>query len=167
MGSIIIIHGFYVHGCVSVGCQLTTDGFDGFGMGVTMAFGRNVHYTQQVKTYKGEVPGQSIAERRYSPPKCTGIKTYVRIGNPNREFISASHVERTNLSVRLFNRRFTRLTLGHSKKLANLRYSVALFIVHFNWCRNHSANAMTPAQAAGLTDHAWTIREMLEQLKHY
>ena len=66
-----------------------------------------------------------------------------------------------NLSVRLFNRRFTRCTLGYSKKLDNLRYAVALFICHFNFVRKHSAHGQTPAQAAGLTDHAWTIEELL------
>ena len=66
-----------------------------------------------------------------------------------------------NLSVRLFNRRFTRKTLGYSKKLENLRYAVALFVAHFNFCRIHSAHGRTPAQAANLTDHQWTIEEML------
>jgi hypothetical protein len=65
------------------------------------------------------------------------------------------------LSVRLFNRRFTRLTLGYSKKLANLKLSVALFIAHYNFCRVHSAHKQTPAMAAELTNHVWTIEELL------
>jgi hypothetical protein len=72
------------------------------------------------------------------------------------------NVERTNLSVRLFNRRFTRLTLGYSKKLANLKHSVALFIAHFNFCRKHSTIAQTPAQSCGLADHQWSIEELLK-----
>lgn len=64
--------------------------------------------------------------------------------------------------MRLFCRRFTRLTLGYSKKIENLRHSLAIFIVFFNWIRAHSAHGQTPAQAIGLTDHAWTIRELLE-----
>jgi hypothetical protein len=67
-----------------------------------------------------------------------------------------------NLSARLFNRRFTRLTLGYSKKLANLRHAVALFIAHFNFCRVHSAHKQTPARFAGLTDHTWTVAELLQ-----
>jgi len=63
--------------------------------------------------------------------------------------------------VRLFTRRFTRLTLGYSKKLQNLKYAVALFVAHFNFCRVHSAHKQTPAMAAGLTDHVWTIAELL------
>ena len=72
------------------------------------------------------------------------------------------YLERTNLSVRLFNRRFTRLTLGYSKKLANLKHSVALFIAHFNFCRKHSTIAQTPAQSCGLADHQWSIEELLK-----
>ncbi len=89
------------------------------------------------------------------------VKTKIISGNPNRSLISTSHVERTNLSVRLFNRRYTRLTLGYSKKLANLKHSAALLTAHFNFCRVHSAHAMTPAMAAGLTDHVWTVAELL------
>jgi len=71
------------------------------------------------------------------------------------------HAERMNLSVRLFNRRFTRKTLGFSKKLDNLRHAVTIFAAHFNFVRKHSAHGRTPAQAAGLTDRAWTIEELL------
>jgi transposase InsO family protein len=77
--------------------------------------------------------------------------------------ITTSHCERTNLSVRLFTRRFTRCTLGYSKTLRNLRHAVALFVAHFNFCRVHSALGMTPAQAAGLTDHTLTIEEILTE----
>jgi hypothetical protein len=91
---------------------------------------------------------------------CTKVKTHVHIGKPARELISTSHVERTNLSVRLFNRRFTRLTLGYSKKLANLKHSVALFIAHYNFCRVHSAHKQTPAMSAELTNHVWTVEEL-------
>jgi hypothetical protein len=74
---------------------------------------------------------------------------------------TTSHCERTNLSVRLFNRRFTRLTLGYSKTLNNLENAVALFIAHFNFCRVHSAHGRTPAEAAGLSGHTWTLAELL------
>jgi len=62
---------------------------------------------------------------------------------------------------RIFNRRFTRKTLGYSKKLDNLRLAVSLFVAHFNFVRVHSAHGQTPAMTAGITDHAWTIEEML------
>jgi hypothetical protein len=75
--------------------------------------------------------------------------------------LPGSYIERTILSVRLFNRRFTRLTLGYSMKFANLKHSVALFIAHFNFCRVHGAHKQTPAMAARLTDHILTIEELL------
>ena len=75
--------------------------------------------------------------------------------------VTMSHAERANLSVRLFNRRFTRLTLGYSKKLENHCHAVALFVAHFNFCRVHSAHKQTPAMAAGLTDRVWTVQELL------
>jgi hypothetical protein len=102
-----------------------------------------------------------MTARRYSPPRCTEIRTQIHIGNPNWNQISTSHVERTNLSVRLFTRRFTRLTLGYSKTLANLKHAVALFVAHFNFCRVHSAHKKTPAMAAGLTDRVWQISDLL------
>ncbi len=75
--------------------------------------------------------------------------------------VSTSHAERCNLSVRLFTRRLTRLTLGYSKKIENHRYAIALFTAHFDFCRVHSAHKQTPAQAAGLTDHVWSVAELL------
>jgi hypothetical protein len=123
-------------------------------------FGANVDFAQQSKTYSDQAAYKD--ERRYSVGRgCTSIKTDVHIGNPDRSLISTSHIERTNLSVRLFQRRFTRLTLGYSKKLANLKYSVALFIARFNFCRVHGAHKQTPAMAAELTNHVWTIEELL------
>jgi hypothetical protein len=75
--------------------------------------------------------------------------------------ISTSHVERVNLSVRTSLRRFTRLSLGFSKKLANLKATVALFVAHYNLCRVHLSLRVTPAMESGLTDHIWTIQELL------
>ena len=144
--------------------QVTTDGFLGYFPAVYNTFGSNVDFAQQVKTY-ANIGGHSnplADERRYSVPKgVLTVKTSVHIGKPDRSLISTSHVERMNLSVRLFNRRFTRLTLGYSKKLENLKYSVALLIAHFNFCRIHSAHKQTPAMAAELTNHIWTIEELL------
>ncbi|PYJ55536.1 MAG: hypothetical protein DME24_24795 [Verrucomicrobia bacterium] len=61
----------------------------------------------------------------------------------------------------MFTRRFTRLTLGFSKKLDNLKHAVALFVAHYNFCRVHGSHSQTPAIQAGLTDHTWTIEELL------
>ena len=142
-------------------CQLTTDGLYGYLGAVNDTFGANVDFAQQAKTYNDRDFGAFRDERRYSVGRgCATVKTHVHIGNPDRSLISTSHVERMNLSVRLFQRRFTRLTSGFSKKLDNLKYSVALFIAHFNFCRVHSAHKQTPAMAAELTNHIWTIEEL-------
>jgi len=146
--------------------QVTTDGFLGYVPAVYNQFGSDVDFARQIKTY-ANIGGHSnpvADERRYSVAKgCLTVKTSIHIGKPERSLISTSHVERTNLSVRLFNRRFTRLTLGYSKKLANLKYAVALFIAPFNFCRVHSAHKQTPAMAAELTNHIWTIEELFYQ----
>jgi transposase-like protein/IS1 family transposase len=102
--------------------------------------------------------------RRYGPPKCTGIKLKTVAGEPDIDKICTSHIERLNLSVRTFNRRFTRLCLGFSRKLVNHRHSVALFVVAYNFCKVHSTLGCTPAVGARLTDHAWTIEELVKQL---
>jgi len=78
--------------------------------------------------------------------------------------ICTSHIERLNLSVRTFNRRFTRLCLGFSRKLSNHRYSVALFVVAYNFCKVHSTLGCTPAVGARLTDHVWTVEELVKRL---
>ncbi|MGB7748385.1 MAG: IS1 family transposase [Verrucomicrobiia bacterium] len=102
--------------------------------------------------------------RRYAPPKCTGIKLKTVAGEPDVDKICTSHVERLNLSVRTFNRRFTRLCLGFSRKLVNHRYSVALFVVAYNFCKRHETLGCTPAVGARLTDHTWTIEELIKRL---
>ena len=103
----------------------------------------------------------SLPERRFAPQVCIMAKKTPVFGNPDKDLICTSHIERQNLNIRLFNRRFTRLTLGYSKKLENLRCSVALFVCYWNFCWKHTTTKQTPAQAAGLTDHAWTIEELL------
>lgn len=156
--------------------QVTTDGYTGYNMSFFKYYVNNLDFAQQVKTFSGYGNHDKVIEHRYSVGHgCTGVQTYVRSGNPDRDLISTSHVERMNLSVRLFNRRFTRLTLGYSKKLDNLVHATALFIAHFNFCRVHSAvkikatettpaRERTPAMAAGLTDHVWTAEELISAI---
>jgi IS1 family transposase len=142
--------------------QITTDGFSCYRLAVNTAFGINVHYAQQVKQFADGMLMPKLRRRSLPREKrVVGIKTTNRIGNPDRALISTSHVERTNLSVRLFNRRYTRLTMGFSKTLENHRHALALFIFHFNFCRIHSAHKQTPAMAAKIENHQWTIEEFL------
>jgi hypothetical protein len=85
----------------------------------------------------------------------------VRQGNPDPEHMSTSHVERQNLTMRMAIRRFTRLTNAFSKKLDNLKAACALHFAYYNFCRIHQTLRVTPAMEAGITDHVWTIAELL------
>jgi hypothetical protein len=89
------------------------------------------------------------------------LSAYESNTDMNLYSISTSHVERNNLTIRTFMKRFTRLSLGFSKKLENLAAAVALHVAHYNFCRIHSTLRTTPAMAAGVTDHVWELDELL------
>ena len=105
--------------------------------------------------------GQHDANARYSPSPIVEVISKIRTGDPDPTHISTSHVERQNLTMRMAIRRFTRLTNAFSKKLANLKAAVALHFAYYNFCRVHQTLRVTPAMEAGLTDHVWTIAELL------
>jgi hypothetical protein len=100
-------------------------------------------------------------ETRYSPPTCIGAQAATITGKPNPRYISTSYVERQNLTMRMSMRRLTRLTNGFSKKVDNLRHAVALYAVHYNFCRIHQTLRVTPAMEAGLADHVWDVEEVV------
>ena len=133
--------------------QLTTDGHKAYLEAVEGAFGADVDYAQLVKLY-GEAPE---AEKRYSPATCIGTRKRRVQGSPDPHAVSTSYVERSNLSMRMGMRRFTRLTNAFSKKLANHLHMLSLYFVHYNFVRVHSSLKVTPAMAAGVTD---TLRDM-------
>jgi len=136
--------------------QLTTDGHRVYAEAVENAFGSEIDYAMLVKIYGASNDG----EARYSPATCIGCRTGVLAGNPEPKHISTSYVERQNLSMRMGMRRFTRLTNGFSKKFENHAHQVALYFMHYNYCRVHSTLRVTPAMEAGLTDHIWTLAEL-------
>jgi len=140
--------------------QLTTDGHIVYLQAVENAFGIDVDYAQLVKVY-GPESGESAPERKYSPGKVNGSKKLPQLGLPAREHVSTSFVERGNLTMRMGMRRFTRLTNAFSKKVENHAHAVALHFMHYNYCRVHQTLKMTPAQASGLADHAWTVEELV------
>jgi hypothetical protein len=125
-------------------------------------FGLDVDFAQLIKTYGKDYQDDA---RTYSPPVCTGTQVRVQIGDPDPEAISTSHVERTNLGLRMSVRRFTRLTNAHSKKAENLAYAVALHFAHYNFIRVHQTLKTTPAVAAGVADHVWTLPELIGLLE--
>ncbi len=140
--------------------QLTTDGHRAYLEAVEGAFGADVDYAQLVKLY-----GPTItAPGRYSPAECTGIKKIRREGNPDVAHVSTSHVERMNLSIRMQNRRFTRLTNGFSKKLDNHIHALALYFAFYNFCRVHKTLRMSPAMAAGITDTLWSLEDIVAKM---
>lgn len=139
--------------------QLTTDGHKSYLDAVENAFGSEVDYAQLIKLYG---PSQTeTTEARYSPPKCNGARKVAQLGIPARQHISTSYVERANLTMRMSMRRFTRLTNAFSKKVENLEHAVALHFMFYNYCRVHQTLKETPAMAAGLADHTWSIEELV------
>ena len=139
---------------------MSSDAFRFYEGAVKRIFGKRVKYGQVIKTYNGE-PDPDAA-RRYSPGVVVAMKRRPIIGNPPAATISTSHVERQNLSVRMASRRFTRLTNAYSKKLENHAAAVSLYVTHYNFCRVHETLRVTPAMALGVTDHVWSIAEMIE-----
>jgi hypothetical protein len=119
-------------------------------------------YAVMQKNYKGNPYNQSEASRRYSPAHFVSVTVRIKYGCPDRTRISTSFVERANLSVRHFNRRFTRLTLGWSRKLENHKAAIALFVAAHNFCKVHSTIKTTPACKAGITTEPWTIEQLVE-----
>jgi IS1 family transposase len=141
--------------------QLTTDGHRVYADAVEEAFGGDIDYAMLVKLYGAPTDNP---ENRYSPATCIGCRTGILSGSPDPDHISTSYVERQNLSMRMGMRRFTRLTNGFSKKLENHGHMVALYFMHYNFCRVHKTLRVTPAMEAGLTDHIWTVEELLDLL---
>lgn len=139
--------------------QINTDAFKSYHLAVEAAFGADVDYGQIVKHYRA-VGATVEASRRYSPTEVVKVERKIIQGLPGK--ISTSYVERSNLTFRMQSRRFTRLTNGFSKKLENHVAAVSLFIAHYNLCRVHEALRVTPAMQLGVTDHVWTIAELIE-----
>lgn len=144
--------------------QLTTDGHRAYLNAVEEAFGADIDYAMLVKQY-GEPEGKKASqERRYSPAVCTGaVKTRIE-GSPDPAHVSTSHVERANLTMRMANRRFTRLTNAFSKKFENHVHMVAIYTVWYNFIKMHKTLKMTPAMAAGVAKTLWSMEDLCEKM---
>jgi len=147
--------------------QITSDGYGAYIDAIARAFPKycDVDYAEEIKVYQNAPqPGMSpnAAASRYSPGKVKSVTRIPRIGMPIEKHISTSYMERWNLTLRMQNRRFTRLTNAFSKKFENHRHMIAMTVVFYNFCKSHkSLGGKTPAQAAGLTDYIWTVSDML------
>lgn len=140
--------------------QLTTDGHKVYVEAVEAAFGRDIDYAMLVKMY-GVVDYGKEAQRRYSPAQCTGSEKKHIMGDPDMAEVSTSYVERQNLTMRMHMRRFTRLTNAFSKKLENHMHAISLHFMYYNFCRIHKTLRVTPAMEAGISDHVWTLEEVV------
>lgn len=137
--------------------QLTTDGHRVYLDAVDLAFGNNIDYAMLVKIYGAE----RDTEATYSPAKVISCRAVPITGDPDAEHISTSHVERSNLTMRMQMRRFTRLTNAFSKKIENHISALSLYFMYYNFCRVHQTLRVTPAMEAGIADHVWEIEEIV------
>ncbi len=140
--------------------QISTDGHRAYLEAVEGAFGGDVDYAQVIKQY-GPTPSPA---GRYSPAECTGIKKVRVEGNPDEKHVSTSYVEVHNKTMRMHMRRFTRLTNGHSKKVANHAHMVALYTLFYNFIRTHGKLRMSPAMAAGIAPTFMSFEDVLARV---
>jgi hypothetical protein len=139
--------------------QLTTDGLTVYLTAVDKSFKGGIDYAQLVKIYSRG------AQVGYSPPECIGAIPRPIRGDPDPDHVSTSYVERQNLTMRMSMRRFTRLTNAFSKRVENLAAAVSLHFAYYNLCRVHKTLGTTPAVAAGVADHVWTLDELIGLLE--
>lgn len=137
--------------------QITSDGHPAYQWAVGGNF-KDVDFAQLVKVYAKNDEGREI---------CVGARKVPMLGAPDFDLVSTSYVERANLTVRMTNRRFTRLTNGFSKKLENHGHMMAICMMSYNFCRKHTTIKKTPAQAAGIADHQWTLEEVVKMVDEY
>lgn len=147
--------------------QFTTDGFRGYcsyhsnNGNVQDILGDVCHYATETKRFKDD-PNYT-GQRKFFAPKLIAVTRRPKFGCPDMREATVSHAERVNLSLRTLTRRFVRRTINFSKKLENHKHAVALFVAYYNFCKKHkSLDGRTPAMAARLTDHVWTVEELLK-----
>ena len=141
--------------------QLTTDAHKPYLSAVEDAFGADIDYATLQKLYGSDQDGQ----KRYSPAKCLGCVAKAVTGEPNPKHINTSYVERQNLTMRMSMRRFTRLTNGFSKKVENHSAAIAVYFMFYNFARIHQTLRVTPAMEAGVTQHLWSVDDIVGLLE--
>jgi IS1 family transposase len=139
--------------------EISTDGLNSYPWAIERAFKDECTHGVIVKNYAAAGGPGDDAARRYSPGDVVSVEVRSVIGRPRE--ISTSYVERQNLTMRMQQRRFTRLTNAFSKKYEHHVAAVALYAAHYNFCRVHEALRITPAMQLGVTDHVWSISELI------
>jgi IS1 family transposase len=145
--------------------QLTTDGHAMYLEAVEHAFADEIDFAQLVKHYGA--PADTEGEKRYSPARFKSAQKTRINGEPVRKDISTSYIERQNLTVRMQQRRFTRLTNAFSKKVENLRHSLAVYFLHYNFVRIHKTLRTTPAMAAGVDSRLWEMADIVALIEQF
>lgn len=140
--------------------QLTTDGHRAYLTAVEHTFGADIDFSQLIKVYGNPTE----PDTRYSPGECIGCKQERIVGRPDPLHISTSYIERPNLTMRMSMRRFTRLTNAFSKKVEHHMAAVAIHFMHYNFARIHETLRVTPAMEVGVSDHVWSMEEILEMV---
>jgi hypothetical protein len=149
--------------------QLSTDGPRVYLSAVDVTVGDAVDVAM-IHTLYGPDEGNTYQERNYSPNVFTEVEVKIIKGDPDPREISTSYVERHNLAMRIGMRRFTRPTYGFSRKVENLAHAVGLHYMYYNFAQDHKSLTVgnadgtktkrTPAMAAGVADHKWSLREI-------
>ncbi len=138
--------------------QVSSDAWNGYGDTVNECLGAKADYAVIEKNYAQWITNE---KSHYNPPLVVRVKKRVRFGNPDWSKICTSHIERANLTVRHFVKRLARLTPCFSKKWENLKAALAWHFCFYNFCWVHGSLKTTPAMASQLTDHPWTVEEVL------
>lgn len=143
--------------------QITTDAFTAYPALIRQYLLERLDYAVMQKKF--DLPPNFVdAARRYSPAPFCGVRIRVKAGAPRQDRICTSHVERCNLTVRHFNKRFTRLSLGYSKTLSNHRHAISLFVCAYNFCKVHTTLGCTPAVGLKLATETWTIERLIDEI---
>ncbi len=140
--------------------EISTDGLHYYKPAIRDAFGKRAIHGVINKTYSVTHLNVTEASRRYSPAQVVAVERVVVEGEP--EHISTSYVERQNLTLRMASKRFARLSNGFSKKIGCHLAAVSLYVAFYNLCKTHEALKQSPAMALGVTDHVWTVAELIE-----
>lgn len=143
--------------------QLTSDGFAPYVTAVTGAF-ETVDYAMLVKHYSTPQP-EPQAAKRYSPTAVKSVTKEAIAGDPADKFISTSHIERQNLTMRMHMRRFTRLTNAFTKKAENHAHAIALHFMYYNFCKIHMSLKITPAMRAGVVHELWDVVDIVRVIE--
>ncbi len=139
--------------------QISTDAFSAYSDAIAATFGTEVDYAQIVKP-----PPQDIAFRRgwHRPPQSREeYGSRIVWGNPDPNRISTSLVERSNLTARQHSRRLARMSSGFSKNFESHVASFRLLVAYYNLCKVHTSISATPAVALGVTNHVWSLEELI------